>query len=364
MLYNSPKHTIPLIMAQIFISYKRNNKEIVFKIVKRIESRLGVKCWIDVEGIESNSQFISKICHAIEDAKIVIFMHSAEHHNINYEEDYTIKELNYARHCNKRIILLKIDDAPLKNYFLFEYGNKNYRLASDMDQFEAMLNDIAKWLNIQIPDRTDITDALVLFQRGQKYASEQNYIEAVKFYRMAAEQGNAEAQNSLGYCYGNGLGIEKDLIESAKWHRLSAEQGNGDGQYNLALLYSEVWGRSTDAITWFQKAANQGHTEAQTSLALRYFMGKGIEQNLSEALKWCRTAAAQGGQRAKAILGNCYYRGFGVAQDYTEAIKWFRQAAEQGEVMAQKALGDCYYNGHGVAQDYTEAIKWYKIAKV
>lgn len=256
-LYNSPKHIIPLIMAQIFVSYKRNNKEIVFKIVKRIESRLGVKCWIDVEGIESNSQFVSKICHAIEDAKIVLFMHSAEHHNINYEEDYTIKELNYARHCNKRIILLKIDDAPLKNYFLFEYGNKNYRLASDMDQFEAMLNDIAKWLNIQIPDRTDITDALVLFQRGQKYASEQNYIEAVKFYRMAAEQGNAEAQNSLGYCYGNGLGVEKDLIESAKWHRLSAEQGEVMAQKALGDCYYNGHGVAqdyTEAIKWYKIA--------------------------------------------------------------------------------------------------------------
>ncbi len=73
--------------ARIFISYKRKNKDKVFSIVKKIETQLGVKCWVDLDGIESNAQFASKICSAIDMADIVLFMHSSAHLNINFEKD-------------------------------------------------------------------------------------------------------------------------------------------------------------------------------------------------------------------------------------------------------------------------------------
>ena len=63
--------------ARIFISYKRKNKKKVFSIVNKIESQLGVKCWIDLDGIESSSQFRNKICNAIDNSDIVLFMHSS-----------------------------------------------------------------------------------------------------------------------------------------------------------------------------------------------------------------------------------------------------------------------------------------------
>lgn len=39
------------IMSRIFISYKRVDKEKVFKIKDQIESALGEKCWIDFKGL-------------------------------------------------------------------------------------------------------------------------------------------------------------------------------------------------------------------------------------------------------------------------------------------------------------------------
>lgn len=62
-------------MKKIFISYKRTNKNQVFQLVKRIENQLGIKCWVDLDGIESSTQFASKICSAIDNAEVVIFMH-------------------------------------------------------------------------------------------------------------------------------------------------------------------------------------------------------------------------------------------------------------------------------------------------
>lgn len=42
-----------ILMSRIFISYKRSDKDKVFKLKDQIESSLGEKCWIDLDGIES-----------------------------------------------------------------------------------------------------------------------------------------------------------------------------------------------------------------------------------------------------------------------------------------------------------------------
>ena len=47
----------------------------------------------------------------------------------------------------------------------------------------------------------------------------------MKWYRKAAEQGDADAQYNLGYSYSNGEGVEKDEEEAVKWYRKAAEQG-------------------------------------------------------------------------------------------------------------------------------------------
>ena len=60
-------------MAQIFVSYKRHDKDIVFPIVEEIKQKTGVGCWIDLEGIESGDQFQNVIIDAIDNADIVIF---------------------------------------------------------------------------------------------------------------------------------------------------------------------------------------------------------------------------------------------------------------------------------------------------
>ena len=54
--------------------------------------------------------------------------------------------------------------------------------------------------------------------------------------RKEAEEGDAEAQCKLGWCYENGNGVAKDLAEAVKWYRKAAEQGNADAQTALRKL--------------------------------------------------------------------------------------------------------------------------------
>ena len=55
--------------------------------------------------------------------------------------------------------------------------------------------------------------------------------------RLDAEQGDAHAQNSLGFMYDTGQGVPQDSQEAERWYRLAAEQGHAYAQYNLGVMY-------------------------------------------------------------------------------------------------------------------------------
>ena len=60
----------------------------------------------------------------------------------------------------------------------------------------------------------------------------------MKWYRKAADQGNALAQYFLGVCYADGKGVAKDDVESVKWFRKAADQGDASCQYILGHCYA------------------------------------------------------------------------------------------------------------------------------
>jgi TPR repeat protein len=65
-----------------------------------------------------------------------------------------------------------------------------------------------------------------------------DYAEALKWYRKAAEQGEANAQSNLGVMYHEGEGTARDYAEAVKWWRKAAEQGHADAQNNLGVMYA------------------------------------------------------------------------------------------------------------------------------
>jgi TPR repeat protein len=94
-------------------------------------------------------------------------------------------------------------------------------------------------------------------------------VEAVRLYRLSAEQGNARAQANLSNAYIKGEGVAVDYAEAMRWARLSADQGNAVGEYNVGLLYANGWGVSRDlraTTLWLSRAATRGHEQAKEGL--------------------------------------------------------------------------------------------------
>ena len=158
-------------------------------------------------------------------------------------------------------------------------------------------------------------------------AQDSNFVEETQ---KLAEQGDVEAQHSLGIIYANGQGVPQN--------------------YELALK-------------WYQKAARQGHAEAQNDLGHLYFSGAGVSQNYEEALKWFQKAARQGYARAQHNIGVMYYHGQGVAQNYREAFYWFQQAAMQGYTGSLHTLASMFSYGHGVPRSPIYAYAYVILAR-
>jgi hypothetical protein len=186
--------------------------------------------------------------------------------------------------------------------------------------------------------------------------------------KAKAEKGEIEAQYNLGYLYLSGKGIplnfssRQRVAEAVKWFRKAAEQGNAPAQCYLGLYYAHIDIDEAEAVKWFRKAAEQGEPIAQGNLGELYCMGRGVPQNYAEGVKWLRKSAEQGKADSQCDLGNVFFLGKGVPQDYVEAVKWYRKAAEQGDAAAQYFLGYIFYKGEGVPQDYVAAYKWINLA--
>jgi TPR repeat protein len=133
----------------------------------------------------------------------------------------------------------------------------------------------------------------------------QDYAEAVRLYRLAAEQGYATAQVNLGCVFDIGQGVAQDTAEAIRWYRLAIEQGNADAQVSLGLMFAQ---------------------------------GQGVAQDYAEAVRLYRLAAELGNASGQVNLGNMFDIGDGVAQDTAEAIRWYRLAAEQGDEFSRQRL--------------------------
>lgn len=160
----------------------------------------------------------------------------------------------------------------------------------------------------------------------------------------AAENGDVKAQLELGEKYRDGDGVIQNYREAAKWIRKAAEQGYASAQAVLGMSYDfgEVKQDYKEAAKWYRLAAEQGDRLGQLGLGNLLKAGDGVPQDYIEAMKWYRLAADQGSVSAQYYLGGMYEEGLGVPQDLKEAIKWYRKAAAQGDDGARLRLKELH----------------------
>ncbi len=143
-------------------------------------------------------------------------------------------------------------------------------------------------VSLAAPAWAGYENGLAAYQSG-------DYETALREWREAAEQGNAKAQNNLGFMYQKGLGVPPIHAEAARWYMKAAEQGESRAQVSLGLLYLNGRGVPQDyaeAARWWLKAAEQGELIAQVQIAMEYFRGRGVPPDPVRGHMWAEIAVS------------------------------------------------------------------------
>ncbi len=209
-----------------------------------------------------------------------------------------------------------------------------------------------------IPVQADFYAGLDAYRAG-------DFEKALAEWLPLAGAGDLEATYRIGRLYARGRGVAQDDTVAVEWFRKAARQGYAPAQNDLGTMYEQGRGVERDdvqAVRWFRAAAESGRAAAQANLATMYELGRGVAADDGAAFRWYALAAEQENPAAQNNLGRMYEEGRGVAASEESAYRWYRRAARQDHPAAQYNLGRMYEFGHGTAANRTKATKWYSRA--
>jgi hypothetical protein len=167
-----------------------------------------------------------------------------------------------------------------------------------------------------------------------------------------ATQGDTPAQLSLAYRYRDGKGVKKDYAEAMRWAHLAADQGNAEAMDFVGWMFFEGLGvKHNPTITaGYFKAAAGTSSAAAWNLGQCYFGAQGVEHDVPKALEVWKKAAAMGSGRAASTAAMVYLAGDDVPSDPLEARKLATRAAELNDPSGLVVLGEIQFQAGEIEQ--------------
>ncbi len=167
------------------------------------------------------------------------------------------------------------------------------------------------------------------------FESQEMQAELKRRRRDLALLDNPETICSFGQMAFDGDGTEQDFLEAATWYKIAADQGHARSQHNLAMMYESGQGVPRDyvvAAKYYRMAADQGHAGSQNNLGALYETGDGVPQDMSKALALYRQAAAGGDDNAvsNAVRLEALMKGRGIERPNQSADGYGSPGADAG----------------------------------
>lgn len=220
----------------------------------------------------------------------------------------------------------------------------------------------------------DITKYRPVYNELYKEFGEKIMKEFYVLYRGHGELDKAQykvGEYYYAFCKGEGkidfnLTIEEGISNAISYYEMAANQGNVNAQIDLYEIFyvgEYVEENDKEAFKWVKMAAQQGNAEAECSIAHAYEFGTGVEADYEEAVKWYEKAAEQGCKEAIRELGFAYRTGdLHLCPSDEKSFYYYMEAAKQGDAFSQTRIAEFYMEGEGVRKNQKEAEKWYRKA--
>lgn len=263
--------------------------------------------------------------------------------------------------------------------------------------------DLAWWEAVAV---RSLRYSVVPFCVGNYYymLKDPDLLQAIRFYKLGAEQGYGHSQYELGKFYYTGEGVDKDPKMAFHWLEKAAQQDVAPAMYYLGKLYADDQSEVFDmekAVFWWKRSLGLDNRQesmglVELELSWCFALCVGVEQfeqdvpdeDVDETLdfllraddnmstrtsievdedSWWYRYVKQEDAHALYWLGMCYDQvkqlvpPGGCNKDDSK-LECFRKAAEMGHFGAQHFLGGYYFYGPISVRDQEEGIRWYRLA--
>jgi len=123
----------------IFVSYRRSDRELVASVVRRLEAR-GVGVWYDAD-IEGGEDWREKIVDALTNSEMLTIFFSEDANNSRQLK----KELAVADSLGKPVIPILIENTTPRGAFLYELADRNWIevFPEPMDRINELVDHLA-----------------------------------------------------------------------------------------------------------------------------------------------------------------------------------------------------------------------------
>ena len=370
----------------IFVSYAHRDSEKVVHIINLLSNH-GYNIWYD-DGIDPGTEWDENIARHIVDCSYFIAFVSK-----NYLESKNCKdELNYARDCEKKQLLVYLEEVELpigmamrmnrlqaiwwckyedesaaldkllgaKDIDIASIGTSSYKRTGS-DKESALIANEAKSKAAKKNHNTLIFLGIAIFivalstviliftknklgDTGGEPDTAPPSVEAEKDENIVVVDSQQFVDEGVAYLYGAD-GKEQDSAKAFELFKQAADLGNHDGIKYIAYCYSSGDGVERDvnkALEYYEMYLEKwDEAWAYEAVGNIYFLGEGIDKDPVKALEYYEISYKKGNTNSPNLcyrIGQLYEKGEGVKLDIDKAKEYYRLGADKGYANCQEAL--------------------------
>lgn len=189
----------------------------------------------------------------------------------NWSEDVICKEANEIQIRNESISGGEYEYEIGEDYYYGRNGKPE-----DLDKAMLYYLEASKKGNLD----AIYSVGYLNYHKSDNHDSKKTF----EYLSYAAYGGHIKAQTYVGYCYWYGEGTEKNIRKALVWFYKAAQNGDAEAMHKCALLFDEKE-QNEDAVRYYAKAAEKGNVSALYGLALHYYYGQGVGEDIFYAEK-------------------------------------------------------------------------------
>ena len=227
----------------------------------------------------------------------------------------------------------------MEKAWIYEEAEKLINILNEDEFPETVyyLEEIIEDIELESVTAYDIASVIVDSDKPKPWPKEViQYI--TKLYTYEIDKGNASAMNDLGAQYYDGnRGFSQNYEIAMNYYKMAAEKGDRQAQENLGYCY--YYGRVGEpdyekAFNYFAMGAFDGHLISLYKIGDMYYNGYYVEKNMNEAFviyMRCIETMTEEAERSCAgpvylRLGKMFFNGYGTEKDLKKAMTCFQRA--------------------------------------